>query len=165
MTTTPSKSSKHRFESENEFDDDQTFEEFEEFEDESEFNDDHAFEKFEEEGEFNDDQVNPESWRLVKEFKDDHAFKELKDESEFNDDHAFEESKVKHEFDRVRKFVRLIFIYYKSEVSGRSGPKVHTRQTSRIACKDFPALQSQVFNPFTPVVAIWQCKVPFLKWI
>ena len=85
MTTTPSKSSKHRFEVKNEF-------------------------------------------------KDDHAFEEFEGESEFNDNHAFEEFKVENEFDRVQKLVRLIFIYYKSGVSGRLGPEIQTRTTPRIDC-------------------------------
>ena len=50
---------------------------------------DHAFEEFEDEK--NSD---PESRRLVEQFKDDHAFQEFKDEGEFNDDLAFEEFEV-----------------------------------------------------------------------
>ena len=52
-------------------------------------------------------------------FKDNHTFEEFEDKREFNDDHDFEEFKVENESDRVGKLVRLIFIYYKSEVSGR----------------------------------------------
>ena len=56
-------------------------------------------------------------FKVKKEFKDDHAFEEFEDESQFNDDNAFQEFEVENEFDRVQKFVRLIFIYYKSEAN------------------------------------------------
>ena len=72
------------------------------------FKDDHAFEEFKDESKFNDDQVAPESRRLVEQFKD---------------DHAFEEFEVENGFDQVRK-LRLIFIYYKSEVAGRFGLEI-----------------------------------------
>ena len=87
-------------------------------------------------------QVDPESWTSVEqfednrafevfeednEFKDDHAFEEFTNESEFNDDHALEDFEVENQFHQVRKFVRLIFIYYKSEVAGcRSGLEIGT---------------------------------------
>ena len=67
---------------------------------------DHAFKEFKDDHAF-------------KEFKDDHAFEEFEDVSEFNGDHAFEEFKFENKFDRVRKFVRLIFTYYKYEVTPR----------------------------------------------
>ena len=73
-------------------------------------------------------------FKVKNQFKDNHAFEEFEDKSEFNDDHAFEEFKVENEFDRVPKFVWLIFIYYKSEVSGRSGPEIQTRPTPWIDC-------------------------------
>ena len=118
MTTTPSKSSKHRFEVENEF------------------NDDHAFEEKTKASSMTTTPLkSSKHWFEVEnEFKDDHVFEEIKDESEFNDDHAFEEFKVETEFDWVQKFIRLIFIYYKSEVSGRSGPEIQTRPAPRIDC-------------------------------
>ena len=71
-------------------------------------------------------------FEVENEFKDDHVYEEFDDESKFNDVHALEEFEVENEFGRVRKFVRLIF--YKSKVSGRSGPEIQTRSTSRIDC-------------------------------
>ena len=36
---------------------------------------------------------------------------------------------IENKFDRVRKFVQLIFIYYKSGVSGWLGPEIRARPT------------------------------------
>ena len=86
------------------FEDNRTFEELEV---ENKFKDKHTFKEFEDENEF----------------KANHAFEEFKDKSEFNDDHAFEEFEGENEFDQVRK-LGLIFIHYKSEVPGQSGPEI-----------------------------------------
>ena len=76
-------------------------------------------------------------FEVKNEFKDDHAFEEFEDESKFNTTTTSNSSNFENEFDRVRKSNRLIFIYYKSEVSGRSGPEIQTRPTPRIDCWDF----------------------------
>ena len=51
---------------------------------------------------------------------------EFKDESESNDNHALDEFEVENKFNRVWKFIWLIFICCKSEVSGRSGPEIRS---------------------------------------
>ena len=60
-------------------------------------------------------------FKVENEFSDDHAFEEFK--NEFQDDHNFEE--FEFQADWVRK-LGLIFIYYKSEVAGRSGQEIGT---------------------------------------
>ena len=75
-------------------------------------------EEFEEDNKFKDDLTFKE---FENEFKDDHAFEEF--ENEFKDDHTFEE--FEFQADRVWK-LGLIFTYYKSKVSGRSGQEIGT---------------------------------------
>ena len=79
--------------------------------------------------------MDPESWRSVGQFKDDHAFEEFEDKSEFNDDqvgleswrpveqfkdnHAFEEFENESEFNdnhAFEEFGNKNKIYYQSEV-------------------------------------------------
>ena len=92
------------------------------------------FEEFEDESVFSDDQVDPESWRPVEQFKDDHEFQRRLHFREdcvlcrtftfgkwkvnvFKANHAFEEFEDYHEFQR-RLYFREDFISEKIVYSG-----------------------------------------------